>query len=119
MRIAERADTGSVGATFSGTAWSVEHLEGYSISAALTGDPSGTLKLQCCITNPFTDNVTQTANPDVVWVDVSSSSQSVSASGNFAWNVADVYYRGVRVVYTRVSGTGTYALAYWGKGTQS
>lgn len=83
---------------------------GYSIQVVFTGTPTGSFKLQASC-----DPVPQSSAPGaetvfnpVNWTDVLNSSQSVSAAGNIIWNVADVMYNYVRVVYTDTSsGTST------------
>lgn len=81
----------------------------YTIGAYWTGTPTGTLKLQFS-----TDNVnTVPSNADpavnvVNWYDYTGSSQSLTGSaGNFGFIVTDASYFWVRLVYTRISGTGT------------
>lgn len=93
----------------------------YSIQAVFSGSPVGTLKLQ--ISNDIVPVAPVAGNPvgsnpaaNVVnWTDYTGSSTAVSAAGNFVWNVFDVGYRWVRVVYTRSSGTGTLNITYSGK----
>jgi len=41
---------------------------------------------------------------DSTYVDVASSSSNVTATANFAWSIADAYYKYFRVVYTLTAG---------------
>lgn len=90
----------------------------YSIQAVFTGAPVGTLKLQ--ISNDFVATPTaggaNLASAVTHWTDYTGSSYSVSAAGDFAWNVFDVGYRWVRMVYTKTSGTGSLTATFCGKG---
>lgn len=71
---------------------------GFSIQIVFTGTPTGTLKLQ-----GSSDPVPQ-ADPNSLvptnWTDINNSSQAISAAGSFLWNVSDVQYNYVRLVYT-------------------
>lgn len=124
MRVVDRVDTGlSMTTSFNGTAIGVDHLEGLSVCIAVTetsASLAGTLKLQAS-NNAFLDtNSNNTVDPNAVWVDISGSSVALTAgSGNYMFNVSEIYYRAVRIVWTSTSGEGT-AIAYWhGKGPQS
>jgi hypothetical protein len=92
------------------TVFYVERMKQYAIccdiaetSAAL----AGTLKLQAS-NNAYTDNTDLIDNPDAVWVDIPSSSVTLTTgSTQTFWNAADVGYEAVRIVWTRTSGQGT------------
>lgn len=71
---------------------------GYAIQGEITGTPTGTFTLQSSVDSNF-GNV----HP-VNWTTVDNSSQAVSASGNFTYNVHDAEYNWVRLVYTDGSG---------------
>lgn len=91
----------------------------YSIVAIITGTPTGTLKLQASNDPETNDTVPLSDNPPVNWVDVANSSFSVSAAGNTMWNVTDVAYNYVRVIYTDSSGatsTAIMTVVFNGKG---
>lgn len=122
MRIAERRTAAkSMNATFNDAAFGLENMEGYSITAAVTETSatlSGTLKLQAC-NDAFLDRGDLTEDSGATWVDLTGSSQSVSSSGNFMWNVVGSYYSAVRVVWTRSGGQGTAKIIYRSKGPQS
>jgi hypothetical protein len=73
----------------------MDKMVGGSIEAVITSsDAIGTFKIQ-------------TSNNNVDWVDYPSSSDSIaSANKNIMWNIAEVYFRYMRVVYTRTGGGG-------------
>jgi len=75
-------------------AYSVEHIANFAVQFALTGSPSGTIKVQASLDAES-------------WSDVPSASTSVAASGVFFINVVDAGYNYMRVVYERTTGTGT------------
>lgn len=75
---------------------------GYAIQAVYTGTPTGTLKLQA--SNDPLGDLTNPNDQPTNWEDISNSSQSISAAGSFLWNVTDVMYTWVRLVFTDGSG---------------
>ncbi len=118
MKTLERLDSVSMGASSNGAAIHVESMTGFSIMAKWTGSPVGDFTLEAS-NNAFTDNVNNNENPDALWVTITGSDVAAGGtSGNQIWNVSDVYYKAVRVVYTRTSGTGTYTAAIWAKGLE-
>lgn len=92
--------------TINSSAYNVQQIYGYAIQATFTGAPTGTFKLQAS-NDPATSynpgNGTG-ANPVVNWTDIANSPYVVTASGNYMWNVYDVMYTWVRLVYTDTSG---------------
>lgn len=82
----------------------------FSIAAVVTGTPTGTISLQGSNdpeTNDTQTNVTAHLPPAVGptnWSTIANSSFVLSASGVEMWNVHDVAYNYVRVVYTDASG---------------
>ena len=88
----------------------------YSIQAVYTGTPTGTLKLQ--ISNDIVKvgiGNDQAANV-VNWTDYTNSPVFLTGtSGDFVWNVFDVGYRWVRLVYVHSAGTGTINATFSGK----
>lgn len=122
MRVTTRTDSVSMNATFNGAALGVDHLEGFSvcISAAETSASLvGTLKLQAS-NNAFDETRSDgTVASGAVWVDITGATENVSGTGTFMFNVSEVYYRAVRVVWTRTSGEGTMTARWFGKGVQS
>jgi len=97
----------------------------YTVAAVVTGTPTGTIKLQASNdpeTNDTQYNVTANRPPSVGpvnWVDITNSSFTLSSSGETMWNVRDIGYNYVRVVYTDSSGgtsTATMNIIFNGKG---
>ncbi len=78
----------------------LDDLMNYSIHVNFSGsDLAGTLKLQAITTTA------EFANSD--WVDITGSSQAVTAAASNIWNVIGASYKYVRAVWTYTSGTGT------------
>lgn len=99
----------SMNASFNGDPYLVERLTGFSLMVKVTETSAtlaGGMKLQAS-NNCFQDNVNSEVRADAAWFDIESSDVSVSGSGSFIWNVPDVYYEAVRIVWTRSSGQGT------------
>lgn len=86
---------------------------GYSIQAnyATSGTLGGVLKLQASVDHqelPF--GLPVTGN----WVDVASSSVTLTGAGSYVWNVSDVMYPWMRVIYTHTGGdSGTLQVYCW------
>lgn len=79
---------------------------GYSIQITIDGTPAGTVKLQGS-DDPVPDSQFNVKNyPVSNWTDIKNSSQAVTGAGYVVYNVADVAYNWVRVVYSASSGTG-------------
>lgn len=74
----------------------------FSIGAVVTGTPTGVLKLQVSNDPETNDSVPLPAPTN--WYDLANSSNTLSAAGNTFYNVADVAYNYVRIVYTDGSG---------------
>lgn len=85
--------------TITSDAFQLYQMFGFSIQVTFTGTPTGTFKLQAS-SDPVTQVSLNTVTPATHWTDVANSSQAVSAAGNVLWNVSDVMYNWVRVVYT-------------------
>ena len=106
-------------ADYTSAALKVDSMDGYSVCARWVGggSPTGTFKLQAS-NNAFPDNVGYNIpeNPDAIWVDITGSDYTVTDDGDYFWNVSDVYYRAVRVVYDQVSGTATGTILIFAKG---
>jgi hypothetical protein len=79
----------------------LQFMYGYSIQVVFTGTPTGTFKLQAscdsCLIADFPNFPTN-------WQDITDSPFTVSSAGDYVWNVFDVMYNWVRVVYTDASG---------------
>jgi hypothetical protein len=76
---------------------------GYAVQAVYTGTPNGTIKLQASV-DPFKYVVNGGLQAPTHWADIPSSSITLNAAGVYIWNITDVYYTFVRVVYTDASG---------------
>lgn len=87
----------SLGASFNGDALPLAHQKLFSVSykfSGLSGDAAGTLKLQKC-------------NDGVSWEDIAGASQVVDDETTIgAFEVKDFAQLYIRVVWTRVAGTG-------------
>lgn len=81
----------------------LNHIAMASIQAVYTGSPVGTLKLQI-------------SNDDITWTDYSGSGAAVSGAGDFMWNISNVAFPLIRVVYTKTSGSGSLDITVNGKG---
>lgn len=78
----------------------------YSIAAIYAGTPTGAIKLQAS-NDPETNDTNPSSNPTPVpthWVDIADSSFALTSAGETMWNVRDVAYNYVRVVYIDSSG---------------
>jgi hypothetical protein len=110
----------SLNASINDAPYSLEHLDGVSICAVATqasGTLAGTLKLQAS-NNAFLDNTDNNANSGATWVDIPSSSISVSTATTQTvfWNLTDIFYEAIRIVWTSSTGTGTLTYFLIGKG---
>lgn len=91
----------------------------YSIAAIISGTPTGTIKLQASNDPETNDTQPLSNNPPTNWTDIASSSFSLTDEGETMWNVSEVAYNWVRVVYTDASGatsTATMKIIFNGKG---
>lgn len=95
-------------ATLNSSALQLENMFGYAIQIVFTGTPTGSFKLQSSCDpvtaagQKFGANGAVTFSP-TNWTDIADSTFTVSAAGNVEWNVTDVMYNYVRVVYTDTS----------------
>lgn len=64
------------------------------IQAVYTGSPVGAIELQC-------------SNDQTTWTSITGSSNAVSGASNTYWNIKDISFPYLRVVYTFTSGTGS------------
>lgn len=81
-----------------------------SIQLVWTGSaPTGTFTVEC--SNDISHDVN---GGDVTnWTTITGSSEAITTSGSFLYNFAPLCWYWVRVVYTRVSGTGTLQGTYY------
>lgn len=85
-----------------GPASPVKFMYMYSIAANISGTPNGIIKLQAS-NDPATDETPPSGVPfptPTNWADIERSTFTVTTSGTTMWNVYDVAYNYVRVVYT-------------------
>lgn len=92
-------------ANINSSALPLYQMFGYAIQIVFTGTPTGSFKLQgSCDPVPQAGSPSITAViPPVNWTDIASSTQMVAAAGSIFYNVTDVLYNWVRVVYTDTS----------------
>lgn len=92
--------------TITSPGFNVQQIYGVAIQAVFTGTPTGTFKLQGSADPATSYNPTFGVgqNNPQNWVDIANSSYSVSSSGNYMWNVFDIMYNYIRLVYTDSSG---------------
>lgn len=94
----------------------IQQLYSYAIGAVFSGTMAGSFILQVSsdlvLMAPGSDPAANVVN----WYDYTSSSQTISAGGNFLWNVTPAGYRWVRLKYTRSSGSGSLSVYFDGKG---
>lgn len=88
--------------TINSSAMQLLNMFGYNIQIVFTGTPTGNFKLQASA-DPIYKGAPGIQATPVNWTDVLNSTQSVSAAGNLMWNVSEVMYNYVRVVYTDTS----------------
>lgn len=96
-------------ASINGPATPLLNMFGFSIQAEFTGGaPAGTISLQGSsdMVNKADPNLIQPTN----WTTILNSPQTISSTGNFMWNVHDVEYNWVRIVYVDSSGGTSTAL---------
>lgn len=80
------------------------NIFGYAIQAVYTGTPNGVLKLQASADSfPYAQVSPQPPTPQN-WTDITGTSQTISSSGIFMWNIDGAYYNYVRLVFTDSSG---------------
>lgn len=99
----------SMAANYTSPTIDVNQVYGLSFQAVFTGSPVGSFKLQVSSQDvPSTGDVTE-------WSDVADSETAISAAGNVFYNVTDVFFHWVRIVYTFSSGTGSLNISYMAK----
>lgn len=88
------------------------HIMHYSIQLQFSGSPAGSFKLQAS-NDEGRINASDSANqsPITHWTDIADSSVSVDEAGDCLWQVENVGYNWVRVVWTPTSGAGSLTLA--------
>lgn len=109
----EKLPTTSLNVSWESPAISIEHIYGYSVQAAWTGSPNGTLKLQGSSQPLAVDQVSLITQ----WDDIPTASIDVSTASRIMFNVRQEFYKFFRVVFVSgaTGGSITY-LAYHLKG---
>lgn len=87
--------------SFNSVPLELTNMFGYSIQIEWSGTANGTFKLQGSSDSSLIQN--RQGTWPVNWTDIVDSSSTVT-TGNTGWNVTDVMYNWVRVVYTDASG---------------
>lgn len=87
-----------------------------SIHAVFSGAPVGSLTLE--VSNDIVPvGVAGNQSSNVVnWTTYTGSATAVAAAGSVMYNLVDMGFHWVRLVYTRTGGTGTLNVVYCGKG---
>jgi hypothetical protein len=112
------SETGNLEASFNTDPFRIENFDGFSLSAVVTGASSldGTLKLQGSNDMGASAGTGGAGIRGVTnWFDLSGT-ETINANGIKAWNHTNAWFRWVRVVYTRVGGSGSLALRINAKG---
>lgn len=82
-------------ANFSSTAQELYQMYGFSITATVTGTPTGVIHLECS-NDPFS---TTPGYAPTTWVTIDDSDFTLSAAGSTVWNFTGAMFNYVRVVY--------------------
>lgn len=90
----------SLAASVNGTAVTVGNVETLNLQVVVSSCSScaGVFKLQA-------SNAASPATAD--WTDIDGTQQTLSADGNFMWNLQRPGYKKLRLVYTRTAGSAT------------
>jgi len=75
---------------------------GYAIQIFFTGTPTGSFELEASC--DYVPQARVAVQPPTNWTIIANTNFSVSAAGSLLWNVTDICYNYVRVVYTDSSG---------------
>jgi hypothetical protein len=102
----EIASGASLGADWTSEWVPLENVWAFSVQAIATGSPVGAFKLQASSDSKGPNAREPWASP-VNAIDIAGSTASISGADEIIWNVTEVAYSWVRVVYTRTSGTGS------------
>lgn len=115
-KVSEFQETLSMNVSTNGTAFRLDHMDGFSLQASWTESVAalaGTLDLQ--VSNNAYDSNNE-VNPSAQWDDFAGSAVAVSGSGTFIWNVDPAMFKAVRIRWVRTSGQGSVVTNYWAKG---
>lgn len=90
----------------------------YSVTFIVAGTPTGTVVIQAS-NDPETNDTQPSTNRPTHWATIANSQFTLTTAGNSMWNVHDVAYNYVRLLYTDASGgtsTATASIVVNGKG---
>lgn len=94
--------------TITSPAIPLEQIFGYAVQASFTATPTGTAKLQASV-DPVISSEPGEKQP-THWDDIPASVTIFNSAGTFTWNVSEVQYTWVRIIYTDGSGGTSTAL---------
>lgn len=117
--VSQTASFAALASDVNGPALNVEHLEGVSFILQTTdaGALAGSFKLQIS-NDAFIGNVgtSSNANPNATWLDYAGSAQAVAGAEVKGWNVTDLYFKAIRLVWTASAGAGSAKVDVQAKG---
>jgi hypothetical protein len=89
------------------------HIANYAVQLVFTGSPAGNFKLQASNDEgqPAATADSQKYAGVVNWTDIAGSQQAISAAGDLMYQVQNIGYNWVKVVWTPTSGNGTITTA--------
>ena len=82
------------------------------VQVVFTGTPTGSFKLQCSMDPAAVAEVLPKASvfQPVNWTDITGTPYAVTAAGSAVWNLQDIGYNWLRLIYTDTSGGTSTAL---------
>ena len=90
----------SLGADVASVAVNIEHITRMSLHLILTGTPVGAIQLQCS-NDPVADG-----DSVINWIDYTDGVAAVSGAMGVMFNLKEISFKWIRVIYVRSSGTG-------------
>ena len=97
-------ENGDMSADIISSALDLSFVRFGSIHAVFTGSPNGSLSLE--FSNDIIEVGSDPSSAVVNWTAYSGSSYSLSSSGQYMFNISNMGYRWLRLVYTATSGSG-------------
>lgn len=87
------------------------------VSVVKDGSIEGDFKIQIsCDDDKSGTTEAQRASNVTNWTDLYTSSQEILDTGAVAWNISDIAFEWIRIVYTRTAGSGTVSARVNGRG---
>lgn len=106
---------GNMAGNITSSALPLATMYGFSMQVVMTGVLTGTLKLQA--SDDFGNSNSAIDGTGITtWADISGTSQAITNTTTSLYNLGDVYYRWVRLVYTAATGAGTMVATFNAKG---